>query len=168
MLMTELTKTTTPAKRPRRMAREPKTDRNVGQDGVGTSKASEPVGRADRPQAKTNLILGLLRSEEGATPEQLVAATGWLPHTTRAALTGIKRKGHLLSHRACWRHRTMMIEQRISWLQSLSSAQKKAEWRRVFGTPKPPAFGTALLVRALTSRGTNCPRWTRAESRRCR
>jgi hypothetical protein len=95
--MTELTKTTTPAKRPRRMAREPKTDSNVGQDRIGTTKASEPVGRADKPQTKADLILGLLRREEGATLEQLVAATGWLPHTTRAALTGIKRKGHVLS-----------------------------------------------------------------------
>ena len=46
----------------------------------------------------------------------------------------------------------MMLEQRISRLQALSAAQKKAEWRRVFGTPAPPAFGTALLVRALAAR----------------
>lgn len=46
----------------------------------------------------------------------------------------------------------MTLEQRIAGLQSLSIAQKKAEWRRVFGTPAPPAFGTALLVRALTAR----------------
>ena len=33
----------------------------------------------------------------GATIDQLVAATGWLPHTTRAALTGLKKKGHVLT-----------------------------------------------------------------------
>jgi hypothetical protein len=36
----------------------------------------------------------MLRSESGATLEQLVAATAWQPHTTRAALSGLKKKGH--------------------------------------------------------------------------
>ena len=26
----------------------------------------------------------------------MVKATGWLPHTTRAALTGLKKKGHAI------------------------------------------------------------------------
>jgi hypothetical protein len=26
----------------------------------------------------------------------MVEATGWLPHTTRAALTGLRKKGHVL------------------------------------------------------------------------
>ena len=43
---------------------------------------------------KAALVLSLLQRAEGATLQQLVDATGWLPHTTRAALTGIKRKGH--------------------------------------------------------------------------
>ncbi len=34
---------------------------------------------------------------KGATLDQLVAATGWLPHTTRAALTGLRKKGHALA-----------------------------------------------------------------------
>jgi hypothetical protein len=25
-----------------------------------------------------------------------MAATGWLPHTTRAALTGLRKKGHVI------------------------------------------------------------------------
>ena len=28
------------------------------------------------------------------TLNEMVEATGWLPHTTRAALTGLKKKGH--------------------------------------------------------------------------
>ena len=39
-------------------------------------------------------MLGLLKRPEGASIDQLVAATGWLPHTARAALTGLKKKGH--------------------------------------------------------------------------
>lgn len=97
--MTDPTKT---AKRPR-MAREPKSDADVGQEPAeasepsGPAKPTEQTGPTTKPQTKADLILRLLRREEGATLQQLVAASGWLPHTTRAALTGIKRKGHLLS-----------------------------------------------------------------------
>lgn len=45
---------------------------------------------------KSAMVLGLLRSAEGATLDELVTATGWLPHTTRAALTGLRKKGHAI------------------------------------------------------------------------
>ena len=44
--------------------------------------------------SKASLVLGMLERADGATISQLVAATDWLPHTTRAALTGLKKKGH--------------------------------------------------------------------------
>jgi hypothetical protein len=40
------------------------------------------------------VVLGLLQRSEGATIEQLIGATGWLPHTTRAALTGLRKRGY--------------------------------------------------------------------------
>jgi len=46
--------------------------------------------------SKRDLILHMLRQNEGATLDAMVAATGWLPHTTRAALTGLRKKGHVL------------------------------------------------------------------------
>ena len=39
------------------------------------------------PGTKRSLILDLLARGEGASLEELIAATGWLPHTTRAALS---------------------------------------------------------------------------------
>jgi Protein of unknown function (DUF3489) len=36
----------------------------------------------------------MLQCEQGATLDELVAATAWLPHTTRAALTSLRKKGH--------------------------------------------------------------------------
>ena len=45
---------------------------------------------------KTGAVLELLGRAEGATLIELVAATGWLPHTTRAALTGLKKKAHVI------------------------------------------------------------------------
>ncbi len=49
-----------------------------------------------RRGTKNELVLGLLRRPEGATLLELVGATGWLPHTTRAALTGLRKKGHIV------------------------------------------------------------------------
>jgi len=51
---------------------------------------SHPAAPAGSKQA---LIIALLSRAEGATLDQLIAATGWLPHTTRAALTGLRKKG---------------------------------------------------------------------------
>ena len=56
--------------------------------GVGAA-----VARAGSKQA---LVVELLRRDGGATLAELVEATGWLPHTTRAALTGLRKKGHSL------------------------------------------------------------------------
>lgn len=43
---------------------------------------------------KTSLVVGLLEREDGASIRDIAGATGWLPHTTRAALTGLRKKGH--------------------------------------------------------------------------
>jgi Protein of unknown function (DUF3489) len=49
---------------------------------------------APRTGTKQALILTLLQRQQGATIDDLVAATQWLPHTTRAALTGLRKKGY--------------------------------------------------------------------------
>jgi hypothetical protein len=55
-------------------------------------------GREDNERAsKIGTVLCLLLREQGATLDELVTATGWLPHTTRAALTGLKKKGHVIT-----------------------------------------------------------------------
>lgn len=50
-----------------------------------------------KPPTKQKLIAEMLLRDEGATLDQMIAATGWLPHTTRAALTGVKKKGFAIS-----------------------------------------------------------------------
>ena len=55
----------------------------------------QPTSSSGAPRpTKAALVLSLLQRDEGATLAELVQATGWLPHTTRAALTGIRKKGH--------------------------------------------------------------------------
>jgi hypothetical protein len=34
-----------------------------------------------------------MQRTEGATLDDLITATGWLPHTTRVALTGLRKTG---------------------------------------------------------------------------
>jgi len=49
---------------------------------------------APHPGSKLDIVLGLLEGPEGASVARLVEVTGWLPHTTRAALTGLRRRGY--------------------------------------------------------------------------
>jgi len=59
-------------------------------------KASDTGASPETPPRsnKTSLVVGLLEREDGASIRDLTDATGWLPHTTRAALTGLRKKGH--------------------------------------------------------------------------
>jgi hypothetical protein len=52
-----------------------------------------PTLSAPRAGTKLAKVIGLLQRDSGATLDELVASTGWLPHTTRAALTGLRKRG---------------------------------------------------------------------------
>ena len=68
-----------------------------GADGVQATEAQSPAPASApkrQPGGKIAAVLALLQRPDGATVAELIAATGWLPHTTRAALTGLKKKGH--------------------------------------------------------------------------
>lgn len=61
-------------------------------------KSADPAtAHAPKPPSKADQLAALVVRDEGATLDQMVAALGWLPHTTRAALTGLKKKGFVLS-----------------------------------------------------------------------
>ena len=49
-----------------------------------------------RPHGKLGRVLDATAAEDGATLAELAALTGWQPHTTRAALTGLRRRGFVL------------------------------------------------------------------------
>ncbi|WP_095012083.1 DUF3489 domain-containing protein [Tsuneonella mangrovi] len=94
--MTDRTTTPAKARKPRRMAREPK---NNAVDAAEPHSAVAAIASAapEKRQTKTGVLIDLLGREEGATLDQMVEATGWLPHTTRAALTGLRKKGHAVA-----------------------------------------------------------------------
>lgn len=87
------------SKRVRKFAREPQGE-SAGTNALPSKTANIAVASAPpgpRPKSKVSLLLELLARPEGATLERMVAATDWLPHTTRAALTGRKKKGHTVT-----------------------------------------------------------------------
>jgi hypothetical protein len=47
-----------------------------------------------RDGSKLALVIEHLQRADGATIIDLTQATGWLPHTTRAALTGLRKRGY--------------------------------------------------------------------------
>jgi Protein of unknown function (DUF3489) len=49
---------------------------------------------APRDGSKLALVIEHLQRADGATIADLTQATGWLPHTTRAALTGLRKRGY--------------------------------------------------------------------------
>jgi hypothetical protein len=71
--------------------------------GLAAIGVDDDAGEAEAtpaPASRTSKIAGvleLLGRDEGATLAELITATGWLPHTTRAALTGLRKKGHVLA-----------------------------------------------------------------------
>ena len=85
------------ARHPRRMARPPQGA--PARSRVAPAATSIPpldaVPSSGRP-TKIDVVLKLLRRPSGATLPEMVDATGWLPHTTRAALTGLRKKGHVI------------------------------------------------------------------------
>ena len=94
--MNDTTNTTLATKRPRKMAREPKAD--AGADAVTTDvdAAPQPMVASAKPQTKAAQVEALLSREGGASLGDLCQTTGWLPHTARAFLTGLRKKGRAI------------------------------------------------------------------------
>lgn len=81
---------------------------DVAVDG-GSTRAASPssiagavdhvggVGSAPRVGSKLATVVALLTRPEGASIKALMATTGWLSHTTRAALTGLRKRGMVIT-----------------------------------------------------------------------
>ncbi len=68
-------------------------------DGEGSmlpAAASSGTVRSATPREGTKLaqVIAMLERTEGAAIGELMSATGWLAHTTRAALTGLRKRGY--------------------------------------------------------------------------
>ena len=73
--------------------------KSIDHDWAVASAALPTVIAVPREGSKLAAVVGLLRREGGATIDQLAAAMAWLPHTTRAALTGLRKRGFEIDRR---------------------------------------------------------------------
>ncbi len=109
-----------------------------------------------RAGSKIETVFALLRRPQGATLTELIDATGWLPHTTRAALTGLRKKGHCLDKssrdgKTCYRiarGRLMRpsVEQELAALTTCSSAQLAERWHEMTGAVVPRVSRRLLML----------------------
>lgn len=63
-------------------------------------RRTTPKASPDKPKgtSKLDTLLALLRKPNGATIDELAAATSWQKHSIHGALAGtLKKKGHVIS-----------------------------------------------------------------------
>ena len=56
-------------------------------------RTTSTATRKPREGTKQELVLAMLRRDEGASGPQIAEATHWAPHTVRGFLAGLKKKG---------------------------------------------------------------------------
>jgi Protein of unknown function (DUF3489) len=73
----------------------PRSPSHTNGDRWKSSASTPPTLNVASPRAgsKQALVTEMLGANGGATLDALTKATGWLPHTTRAALTGLRKRG---------------------------------------------------------------------------
>jgi hypothetical protein len=62
------------------------------------TSAAKPTAQSAKPEptTKNQQVISLLSREGGATLEEMSTLAGWLPHSTRSFMTGLKKKGHVI------------------------------------------------------------------------
>lgn len=63
------------------------------------ARVATPAQPNFREGSKLAEVMKLLRREGGITIDELSAAMNWLPHSTRAVLTGLRKRGVLVTRR---------------------------------------------------------------------
>lgn len=65
----------------------------------GVPDPESVISTAPKPPRKTklSLLVDLISRKEGATLVELTSATGWLPHTARASISALRKRGHDVS-----------------------------------------------------------------------
>ena len=93
-----MTKTSKKAPTAGASARKTRKSRPSVPKAAGATQPEVPAAAVlPKAPSKQQQLAALVVRDEGATLDQMIAATGWLPHTTRAALTGLKKKGYVIS-----------------------------------------------------------------------
>lgn len=63
---------------------------------MSTTEQHNDAPRAPRAHSKAGRLLAMLRDGSGASLDEMMEATGWQAHTVRAAMTGLRKRGHAI------------------------------------------------------------------------
>jgi Protein of unknown function (DUF3489) len=63
-------------------------------DSTATTSTQPALAPATRPESKKARLIGMLRQSGGSTIAAISVALDWQAHTTRAAITGLRKAGH--------------------------------------------------------------------------
>ncbi|MCW1400922.1 DUF3489 domain-containing protein [Novosphingobium sp. MW5] len=81
-----------PAKKPRRMAREPQSGASFD------PQPEQPAKTSTKTPSKLDQVEALLRASTGASIAEIMAATGWQQHSVRGAMAGaLKKRGLVIT-----------------------------------------------------------------------
>ena len=58
--------------------------------------ATAPQQKSPRPGSKQARLIALLMQPNGKSIDELSQEFGWLPHTTRAVISGLRKSGHVV------------------------------------------------------------------------
>src|SRR4029077_18067068 len=146
-------------------------DRIAG--GVNLGMARMPDAVRPRASTKRAALIGMLERPEGASVAEIGQRLGWLPHTVRAAMTGLRHAGREVTRskdatgqsvyrlaRAetapdrCrpWPPDTRMPAGRRSRLLKLDIHELREEWRRLYKADVSPHLSRELVIRAVAYR----------------
>ncbi len=80
-------------------AGEAETPRSASGKKAGVARNDADDLATQRSGTKQARLVDLLDGDHGASIADLTAALGWLPHTVRAALTGLRKRGYEIERR---------------------------------------------------------------------
>ena len=63
---------------------------------IKTAKSIALTAATIPPPTKHSQVVDFLSHKHGASLSEMSALTNWLPHSTRAFMTGLKKKGYLI------------------------------------------------------------------------
>ena len=86
------TEKTKPSQAAASVPRQRKTAAAKSRSKARKASAAKPKGRAAPSQSKQDLVIQMLRRQSGVTIEDIMAKTGWQPHSVRGFFSGLVKK----------------------------------------------------------------------------
>jgi DNA-binding MarR family transcriptional regulator len=71
------------------------------------ASASVSAAETQRASTKRAKLIGMLERHEGASVAEIGMRLGWLPHTVRAAITGLRKAGREVTRSTDANHRSV-------------------------------------------------------------